>query len=234
MRILVAVGLMIFFGGAMPVSAIDKESTPMISSELVKYIEVRSGEFDQIPDERQERLKKLAAYVDGFRKAEEPARLVFICTHNSRRSQMAQIWAATAARHFKITGIETFSGGTESTAFNPRAVAALQRAGLKIDKLDETKNSRYAVHLQDSKEPLICFSKIYRDPPNPKADFCAVMTCSETDSNCPLVSGCTLRVALPFNDPKVADDTDEETAKYDERCLQIGREMLYLFSQVER
>ncbi|MCK4776283.1 MAG: protein-tyrosine-phosphatase, partial [Candidatus Krumholzibacteria bacterium] len=63
-------------------------------------------------------------------------------------------------------------------------------------------------------------------------DFCAVMTCSQADKNCPVVVGASMRVAIPYDDPKAFDGTDQEAANYDERCRQISREMLYLFSAV--
>ena len=66
-----------------------------------------------IPAERRGRLDQLAAYVRDKRAAGEAARLVFICTHNSRRSQLGQVWAATAAAHGGVSGVETYSGGTE-------------------------------------------------------------------------------------------------------------------------
>ena len=211
------------------------EETPSKSRllpELEKYVLIRANEFEQIQDERKAVLKQIATYVKRELDSGEPARLTFICTHNSRRSHMSQIWASVAARHYRIDGVQTYSGGTESTAFNSRAVSALERAGLKIKKLDETKNPRYAVHFDETSDPMVCFSKTYRDPPNPKNDFCAVMTCSQADKSCPLISGCSLRVAVAYDDPKVADDTETESETYDERCAQISREILFLFSQV--
>lgn len=208
------------------------ETTAKLYPSVQKYVEHRVGEFGQIPDDRKARLKKIALYVKSQIKAGQPARLTFICTHNSRRSHMSQIWSATAAKFYGIANVETFSGGTEATAFNPRAIAAIERAGLKVEKTEDAKNSKFAVRFQDTEHPMICFSKVYSDPPNPKENFCAVMTCDQADKNCPSVDGCSLRVAVPFDDPKVADNTPEEAAKYDERCRQISREMLFLFSLV--
>lgn len=202
-----------------------------IYPEVQKYVDQRIREFDQIPDERKTQLKKLASYVKSRIESKQPARLTFICTHNSRRSHMSQIWASTAAAHFGVQHVETFSGGTETTAFNPRAIAALQRAGIKIEKMNEGKNPHYAVRFQETDHPLECFSKVYSESPNPQDDFCAVMTCTQADKNCPMVEGASLRVGIPFEDPKTADNTAEEAARYDERCDQISREMLFLFSQ---
>ena len=203
-----------------------------IYPQLRAYVEARTAEFDQIPAERKTQLKKIALYVKSRTKANQPTRLTFICTHNSRRSHMSQIWAATSANFYGVTGVETYSGGTEATAFNPRAIAAIERAGLKVEKVEDGKNPRYEVRFKNGDKPLIYYSKVYHEAPNPKEDFCAVMTCSQADKNCPNIDGSSLRVAIPFEDPKISDDKPEEEATYDERCRQICREMAYLFSQV--
>jgi hypothetical protein len=72
---------------------------------------------------------------------------------------------------------------------------------------------------------------VYFDAANPNEDYCAVMTCSQADKNCPNVWGASHRVAISYDDPKVADDTANETATYDKRCAQIAREMLFAFSR---
>ena len=232
MRFVAVLGATVLLGAAATVTAEDKAAKATMLPKVEQYVQQRSQEFDQIPGERKAQLRKLALYVNARIKSGQPARLTFICTHNSRRSHMSQIWAAVAASHYGLKGVETYSGGTEATAFNPRATAAIERAGLNVEKTDDTRNPRYAVRFSASADPLVCFSKVYSDPPNPKSDFCAVMTCSQADKNCPQVEGSSLRVAIPFEDPKVADGTPEEASKYDERCAQISREMLYVFSQV--
>jgi len=145
---------------------------------------------------------------------------------------MCQLWAATAAAYFGVPHVENFSGGTEVTAFNARAVAALRRAGFGIDEPAPTQNPRYRVRFHSAGPELECFSKVYRDATNPRSDFCAVMTCSQADKQCPIVAGASERIALPFDDPKAFDGTPQETSKYDERCQQIARELLFVFSQV--
>jgi arsenate reductase len=196
------------------------------------YVAARVAEFDLIPNDRKEKLTEIATYVRGRVQSKRSALLTFICTHNSRRSQMAQIWAQTAAAHYGISGVETFSGGTEVTAFNPRAVNALKRAGFKIAESDAKDNPRWQVWFADNAAPIECFSKVYNQDPNPKTEFCAVMTCSQADKTCPIVAGASFRIAVPYDDPKAFDDSPEETEKYDERCQQIAREMLYIFSKV--
>lgn len=199
---------------------------------LEEYVAARVAEFDQIDAERRAALRAVAAYVLKCRLAKETARLNFICTHNSRRSHLSQVFATVGARHFGIERVETFSGGTEATAFNPRAIAALRRAGLKIERTTGEQNPVYHVRTGPECTPLTCFSKIYNQAPNPSSDFCAVMTCDDADEKCPLVQGATERVAVTYVDPKVSDDTDKEAATYDARARQIAREMLFVFSEV--
>jgi len=188
--------------------------------------------MEDIPAERQIALARLAAHLQTRTRSNEPARVTFICTHNSRRSHMAQLWAATAAAYYGHEEVETFSGGTEATAFAPRAVEALGRAGFVfVDPAGA--HPRYQVTYGPTAEPMVAFSKVYSDPPNPTEGFVAVMTCSQADRSCPLVEGASLRVSLPYVDPKEADDTPEEAARYDERTLQIASEMFYLMSRVE-
>lgn len=208
-------------------------SANSLSPELLRYLSERTSAFEAIPSDRKADLQKVADYIRERLNRSVSAKLIFICTHNSRRSHLSQIWAQVAAEYYGLNGVETYSGGTEATAFNPRAVAALQRCGLKIDADDPAAtNPRYSVFTSDSSTPQVCFSKVYDTPPNPSKDYCAVMTCSQADDACPLVMGCDLRMPIRYEDPKVADDTEFEAQRYDERSAQICGEMLYLMSLV--
>lgn len=201
-------------------------------STLTNYIEAAKSTMNQIPQERKEVISALADYINVQLKANKPVNLVFICTHNSRRSQMSQIWAKVAAEHYQLSSkINTYSGGTESTAFNPRAVQAMERAGLKIEKPVGT-NPHYLVTFSDTVPAIECFSKIYSDAFNPQKNFIAVLNCSDADKNCPNVKGADFRTAIKYDDPKLADGTPEEQKTYDERCQQIATEMFYLMSRV--
>lgn len=210
-----------------------KQGRTKLYPDIRKNIRTAVGEFDEISEQRKEMLKELSAYVRSQNRLGKPVDLTFICTHNSRRSHMSQIWAQAAAAYCGIPNVTAYSGGTASTAFNPRAVAAMKRAGFRVEKTTEGENPIYHVRYSDEKPATTNFSKVYDSPPNPTKDFCAVMTCSAADKACPVVRGASLRVAVPFDDPKEFDDTNQEAAKYDERCRQICREMLYVFSQVK-
>ncbi|MDX2247147.1 MAG: protein-tyrosine-phosphatase [Bacteroidia bacterium] len=200
---------------------------------LLKYIEEAQKDFVSIPEDRKNELQRLAGYIRSRLETNSPANLIFICTHNSRRSHLSHIWAATAASFYEVAdNIFTFSGGTETTAFNPRAVAAVERAGFQVENPGGD-NPHYLIRFSEKYPPIECFSKKYDDSPNPQENFAAVMTCSHADENCPFIPGAEFRQSVAYDDPKEADGTDEETALYDERCLQIATEMFYLMLHVK-
>ena len=198
-----------------------------LHKKLANYCTTIESEFDQIPEARKAELEELGKYI--FEKASnaEPIAATVICTHNSRRSHMGQLWIQTAAAYYGIENVKTYSGGTEATAFNPRAVKALRHAGFKIKQLNAGDNPPYEVTLGSGMPEMIMFSKKYGDPHNPASDFVAIMVCSEADASCPIVPGADARFAIPYRDPKYSDDTPEEETAYDDTCRQIAREMFY-------
>lgn len=204
----------------------------MFYPQLLTTITAMVKEYKTIPTARRQALQPLATYIQKQLRKGKSTQLIFICTHNSRRSHISHIWAQTAAAYYGIPEVHAYSGGTEVTAFNPSAVAALRRVGFDISQATNAKNPIYYVRFQEKATVIAAFSKVYSDVSNPKHDFCAVMTCSQADGTCPTVLGAAARVAVPYEDPKVADDTPGEAEKYDECTRQIGREMFYVFSLV--
>jgi arsenate reductase len=192
------------------------------------------NEFNLIPAERKVTLRLLADFVLARKQEGRSAVLNFICTHNSRRSHISQLWAQAAAFAYGVPDIICLSGGTEATAFNPRAVLAMQQVGFQIHVTSESPNPRYDVRFAENAPAVIAFSKTFDDPFNRASDFAAVMTCSHADENCPFIPGATQRIALTYEDPKAFDDTPEESQGYAERVRQIGRELLYGFSLIAR
>ena len=177
-------------------------------------------------------LEEMAQYLREKLITGQEIRLNFICTHNSRRSQFSQIWGQTAAAYY---GIEVFcySGGVEVTAFNPRAVAAIQRDGFKVVQ-KEGENPICFVLFSDDSEPIVAFSKVFDDSVNATKEFAAVMTCDHADENCPFIPGAEKRFPLRFEDPKSFDDSHLEEKMYSERSHQIGAELFYLFEKVAK
>jgi arsenate reductase (thioredoxin) len=190
-------------------------------------------QFQEIPAERKLLLEKISQYVAKKSVAVQPVNLVYICTHNSRRSHFGQVWARVAANYYSIKNINAFSGGTEATAFNLNAINALQKIGFDVKKTNQEKNATYQVYFDDNEKPIVCFSKVYDDAQNPNKDFAAIMTCGEAEENCPFIPNVDLRIATTYEDPKEYDNTAMQDVKYDERCKQIALETLYVFSQVK-
>jgi arsenate reductase len=202
-----------------------------VYGELERYVQEVLPGLEALPDARKDALDDVASFVSNTRSGGATAELVFVCTHNSRRSQMAQLWAAAAAVHFDVDRARAYSGGTEVTAFNCRAVAALDRAGFTVLN-PGGQNPCYRFSFAEDGPATVCFSKKWDDPSNPKSGFAAIMTCSDADEACPVIPGAALRAPVRYDDPKISDDTPGEKMAYDERCRQIATEMLYLFSRV--
>lgn len=200
---------------------------------LEKTIESLINKFDVIPKERKKILKQLTEFVETKLKGNEKIELIFICTHNSRRSHISQIWTQAAAAYYGIPNVVSYSGGAEATAFNPRAVHAMEQAGFKITKTTNAANPVYKVSFSDDAADVLAFSKKYDSESNPDKGFAAIMTCSQADENCPVVFGMEKRISLPYNDPKDFDGTPQEHTKYLERVMEIGTEILFAFSQVK-
>jgi len=200
--------------------------------ELAAYLEARMGELATIPDERKATLRQLATYIVARKRTSDKVALNFICTHNSRRSHLSQLAMAAALAYFGIEGVSSWSGGTEVTAFHPNAIAALQRAGFAIEQ-GEGNNPHYRVSYAALGPVLVGFSKTYNDPVNPQRNFAAIMTCSDADEHCPLIPGADFRLALTYEDPKIADGTSGETTKYDATLRQISSELLLVCSIID-
>ncbi|WP_109829692.1 protein-tyrosine-phosphatase [Reichenbachiella versicolor] len=188
--------------------------------------------INEISEERKEVLQPLIDYIQGKVSLGEDVNLNFICTHNSRRSQFAQLWAHTASHYYDIP-VKSMSGGVEVTFFNERAVASIKRMGFRVFFARE-QNPIYSVFDAEEGKSLKMFSKLFDDRKNDASKFAAVMTCDHADENCPFIPGTEARIPVRYEDPKAFDDLPEEADKYDERSRQIGAELFYTFSKIVR
>lgn len=185
----------------------------------------------EVDVQRKEKLQVLINYLNSKQSNHIQAQLNFICTHNSRRSQFAQLWAQVAASHFRIA-VNCYSGGVEITEFNKRAIASLKRFGFQIKQKGDV-NPHYSISYNQKGDALTMYSKLHDDPANPNQNFVAIMTCSHADENCPFIPGAEQRISITYEDPKAFDGTDLEETMYDQRSMQIASEMFYVFSQVK-
>jgi len=209
----------------------EKRQFPM-NTKIKNYVDELVNQFDTIPLERKEILQRISNYIRSKKEQNKPVNLVYICTHNSRRSHLGQIWAKAASDYYGINKVNTYSGGTEETAFNLNAISALQRVGFNIQKTTGSENPVYHVYHNDEDEPSVCFSKVYDNSQNPGSEFAAIMTCSDAEENCPFILGVELRIATTYDDPKEFDNTSLQDEKYDQRSRQIALETFYVFSIV--
>lgn len=190
--------------------------------------------FDDISNERKEILQPLINFIQNKSTENKEIRLNLICTHNSRRSHLAQIWAQTAAAHYHIQNVYSYSGGTEATAMFPVVAETLAKTGFKIQMLSQGSNPVYAIKYAENEHPVIAFSKAYYDDFNPEENFAAIMTCSQADGGCPFITGAEKRIAITYDDPKEFDNSPLQAEKYNERSMQIASEMFYVFSQIKK
>ncbi|WP_396137879.1 low molecular weight phosphatase family protein [Flavobacterium sp.] len=186
-----------------------------------------------VSEERKEILNPLIDYIQNKVNTNEEIRLNFICTHNSRRSHLTQIWAQTMAFHFGIKNVFCYSGGTEATAMFPKVAETLTNQGFEIQKISDSENPVYAIKFDENQHPIIGFSKSYFDDFNPKSNFGAIMTCNNADEGCPMVFGSEARFPIKYDDPKAFDGTEVMNEKYAERSLQIASELYFVFSQIK-
>lgn len=200
---------------------------------IQSYLDSLKKDFNNIPQQRKELLERISQYIAKKQVQGKEVNLVYICTHNSRRSHYGQVWAKVVSEYYKVKNINTFSGGTEATVFNINAINALKRVGFEIKPINIEKNSVYHVTFDEKEQPVVCFSKTYDDGKNPQKDFAAIMTCSDAEENCPFIPGVELRIGTTYDDPKAFDGTPQQDEKYDERCKQIALETLYVFSKVK-
>jgi len=187
-----------------------------------------------IKEERKIVLQPLIEFIQGKINNHVDVNLNFICTHNSRRSHLSQIWAQLAAVYYGIPNIYCYSGGTEETALFPKIVETLSNQGFHVFKTTDTDNPVYAIKYDDNNLPIIGFSKKYDNTFNPVSDFAAIMTCSQADSGCPFIAGAEKRIPITFEDPKISDNTPDQTKVYASRSLEIAAELFYVFSMIKK
>ena len=201
-----------------------------MNKKLTTYIQKVILGIDKVPDKRKKLLLDIAGYIKKSYFNESIANIVFICTHNSRRSQLAQCWSITSCQYYKLENIKFFSGGMEITSFNLNALNALKRSGFIIDQKGQ-KEHVYLLKTSKNSGGQKFFSKMYDYKSNPKKKFLAIMTCSDADKKCPVVRGADKRTFLPYQDPRISDGSDLEKSAYDQSCYIIAQEMFYIMKK---
>ena len=186
-----------------------------------------------ISDERKTLLLKISDAIAKEHILNKEVNLNFICTHNSRRSQLGQVWSFFAASYFNLN-INAFSGGTEVTAFYKNTVKTLQKVGFEFQLTDFShQNPTYQISFNGNENRILGFSKLYSNPINTEP-FMAITTCNNADTNCPFIPTASHRFHLPFIDPKHSDGTTKQEETYLQTSIQIAGEVYFIFSEVKK
>ena len=186
-----------------------------------------------ITEERKSSLEAMAQIISEELTSNQHLDIVIICTHNSRRSQVGELWIRTLVKYFSIENVHAFSGGTEATALHPNMAQAIITTGWKmLHENNQSSNPTYHISIA-GEESQKMFSKKYDDAFNPEKDYLAILVCEEAAEACPIVIGAKHRFPLPYSDPKAFDDTEKQNEKYLECVSLIGTEFFYCFSKVK-
>ena len=141
-------------------------------------------------------ISQAADYVVERIRNQKSADLMFVCTHNSRRSQFGQVWAEVFAKKYDLRSVRCYSGGTEVTECNERTVEALRRVGFEIQS-EGKRNPVYRCKYSDQHPPIECFSSLFEEAN--LTEFAAIMCCADVDEKCPIVHGAEVRIPFHFN-----------------------------------
>ena len=198
---------------------------------LEKFKKHCQQQAHQIP---QDRLSLLASLAENMVEIQQKGalHLLWMDTHNSRRSIFCQVWAKCWAMHHGLEGFEMYSGGIKVEAIHTNTLDALSNAGLFVNRLDARENAHYQLYYQEQKSPVAVFSKLLGDAPNPQENFLAVYTSETAKERFSSISGAKLTFSLLYPDPKIADGSMEEEVVYADLNEQVAVEMGVLFGMV--
>ena len=178
-----------------------------MSKVLKEYIKIILKNIDMgLEKNRKDKLIKLAQVIKKNHEQQNIVKIIFICTHNSRRSQFSQVWAYISSLYFKLDFLEFYSGGTEVDSVNLNVINALRNSGLEIEK-EQKDDKVYLLRSFKEDKGINLYSKKYSCKSNPTKHFIAIMTCSDADQMCPVIKGADKKISLPYSDPRVADNT---------------------------
>ena len=199
----------------------------------VKLFFENSHQDFAISEKRKELLTKIAdQIIHTYRSNGGHININFICTHNSRRSQLGQVWTFFAAHYFDLN-VVAFSGGTEVTAFHRNTVRTLKNIGFDFHISEFShQNPVYQISFDGTDQHILGFSKTFDHRIN-TAPYIAITTCDSADENCPYIAEAIHRFHLPYTDPKHADNTDQQEEVYLKTNSEIASEVYFIFEKVK-
>lgn len=199
----------------------------------VKDFFERSYKNRSFDTDRKNLLERIAQNIaETYNSNEGHVSVNFICTHNSRRSQLGQVWTFFASKYFGLN-ITSYSGGTEVTAFHRNTVRTLKEVGFTFNVQEFShQNPVYQVSFGSTTDYILGFSKTYDDEIN-ENPFIAITTCNSADQNCPYIAEAIKRFHLPFVDPKHSDNSPQQEETYLATNREVASEIYYIFEKVK-
>lgn len=187
-----------------------------------------------ITENRKEKLKILSEYISNKLQNNQSVNLIFICVQNSRRSHLAQAIAQHYAFKYGIQNVFCYSGGVEVTQIHSNTLKALKKMGYTLTLKENGENPVYELKYDSTPSSILLYSKNFEEVTKHLKNFAAVMVCAETESNCPYVPGAEKKILIPYNDPKIADYTENAIEEYLKVAQQIEEEMNFVFLNIQQ
>jgi len=145
--------------------------------------------------------------------------IVFLCTHNSRRSQLCQVWGIILSKIYNID-LKFNSAGTEKTEVNKNILYCFSHIGLEVkgnkiiyEDLSISLHSKLLDEIQPNK-------------------FISIMTCSDAEKSCPSDSRSIKNISMTYQDPKVFDYKEKEKDEYLKTSKLIAKELNYVLKKL--
>ncbi len=162
---------------------------------------------------QRERLEKV---INQINKLLDTSRsIVFICTHNSRRSQLCEFWAKYFSNHYE-KNLNFYSAGVEKTEVYNGVFKALLRCGIK------RLNNKLIVEKKSIRLESKTLEEIHLK------SFISIFNCSDAEKNCPIDFRSIANINLKYEDPKRFDGSSLEEDEYFKTSYKIARELNYI------
>lgn len=198
---------------------------------IEEFLRKSAMTINEIKPKRMEKLDVIARMIKKDVQHKGLANVVFVCTHNSRRSQFAEVALSLCLRELNMEQIETYSCGTEETRIAQPVVDLLKTYDMEVSEEVDKENPIVSLDYEGWSKKL--FSKTYEYKGFEDKEFVAVMVCDDAAENCPFVPRFVNRIPHSYIDPKRADGTDLQEKRYSQTFSLILQEMMYLALKIE-
>ena len=167
---------------------------------------------------RKKRLDNIASVINE--NLNKTRSIVFLCTHNSRRSQICEVWGKVFAEIYRKK-ININSAGAFKTVVHSQVYESIVKCGLIVNNKKEIFFDKKKFKLNSKTTDSITMK-----------NFIAVMTCSDTEKSCPHDSRSVRNIKMFFNDPRIYDETDKMSREYLKTTTYIAEELNYIFKNI--